>query len=72
MTNEKLQSLTNKELNYIVDCIANEDLLLKQCAATSAVINDSSIKQALTQYITSHNEHLDMLIKSLQDHQKLV
>ncbi|MEC0368757.1 hypothetical protein [Paenibacillus chibensis] len=71
MQSGQMQAITGKELEYIVDSISNEDLLIKQCAATAAVTQNPAIQQALQQYIRSMDHHLDMLVQSLQQHQQL-
>lgn len=71
MQSGQMQAITGKELEYIVDSISNEDLLIKQCAATAATSQNSTIQQACQQYIRSMDHHLEMLVQALQQHQSL-
>ncbi|MWV44168.1 hypothetical protein GRF59_11040 [Paenibacillus sp. HJL G12] len=71
MQSGQMQAITGKELEYIVDSISNEDLLIKQCAATAATSQNATIQQACQQYIRSMDHHLEMLIQALQQHQSL-
>ncbi|CAM2994391.1 hypothetical protein PASE110613_11210 [Paenibacillus sediminis] len=66
-----LQPLTGKELMYIVDSISNEDLLMKQNAATAAMTQNPTIQQACLRYIRSHEQHMQSLIQCLQQHQQM-
>ncbi|ACX67330.1 hypothetical protein MHI43_25840 [Paenibacillus sp. FSL H8-0457] len=67
-SNQQLQPLTSKELDYIVDCISNETMLAKHCAATAAASQNPAIQQALLGFVKRHEQHLDMLVNSLQTH----
>ncbi|MGF7046679.1 hypothetical protein J2T13_001177 [Paenibacillus sp. DS2015] len=71
MQSMQMQPLTSKELDYIMDSISNEDLLIKQCAATVASSQNPNIQQACRSYIESMEHHLDMLVQSLQQHQQV-
>ncbi|MGN7358293.1 hypothetical protein ACTHPF_14315 [Paenibacillus sp. SAF-054] len=71
MQSGQMQPITSKELEYIVDSISNEDLLIKQCAATASVTQNPAVQQALHQYIRSMDHHLDTLVQALQQHQPL-
>ncbi|GIP27990.1 hypothetical protein J23TS9_31200 [Paenibacillus sp. J23TS9] len=71
MQSGQMQAITGKELEYIVDSISNEDLLIKQCAATAATSQNPTIQQACQQYIRSMDHHLEMLVQALQQHQSL-
>ncbi|WP_136604047.1 hypothetical protein [Paenibacillus dokdonensis] len=71
MQSGQMQAITGKELEYIVDSISNEDLLIKQCAATAATSQNPAIQQACQQYIRSMDHHLEMLVQALQQHQSL-
>lgn len=66
--NQQLQPLTSKELDYIADCISNETMLAKHCAATAAASQNSAIQQALLGFVSRHEQHLDTLVNSLQSH----
>ncbi|MCJ8013338.1 hypothetical protein MUG84_16535 [Paenibacillus sp. KQZ6P-2] len=71
MQSGQMQAVTAKELEYIVDSISNEDLLIKQCAATAATSQNPTIQNACQQYIRSMDHHLEMLVQALQQHQSL-
>ncbi|MEC0180578.1 hypothetical protein P4H61_03590 [Paenibacillus peoriae] len=71
MQSMNMQPLTGKELEYIVDSISNEELLLKQCAASAASIQRPAIQQACLQFARTHEHHLNLLSNALQQHQQL-
>jgi 23S rRNA maturation mini-RNase III len=71
MHNQSMQALSPKELNYIADSISNEELLIKQCAATASISHNPQIQQALNQYVRSHEQHLNILVNALQQHQSI-
>lgn len=70
-SNNQMQPLTSKELDYIVDCISNESSLAKHCAATAASIQNPSVQQALMGFVQKHENHMDTLIQALQSHQAI-
>nr|WP_058300948.1 hypothetical protein [Gorillibacterium timonense] len=65
-----MQPLTGKEMEYIVDSMSNEELLLKQCAAASAVTINPTIKQACESELAVHEQHLNTLMNLLKQHQQ--
>ena len=71
MQSNQMQAITGKELEYIVDSITNEDLLIKQRAATAAATQNPMIQQACQQYIRSLDHHIDLLVQAIQQHQPL-
>lgn len=71
MQSNQLQPLSAKELEYIVDSISNEELLIKQTAATCASSTNPAIQQACQAYIHSFEQHLDTLIQTLRQHQNM-
>ncbi|MNW29840.1 hypothetical protein D3C74_67050 [compost metagenome] len=71
MQSMQMQPLTSKELEYIMDSISNEELLLKQCTATAASSQQPAIQQACMQFARTHEQHLNMLIQALHQHQQL-
>ncbi|GAB6988363.1 hypothetical protein [Paenibacillus pini] len=71
MQSMQMQAITGKELEYIVDSISNEDLLIKQCAASAATTQNVQIQQALQKYIHTLDQHLNMLTQAMQQHQPL-
>ncbi|GIO42663.1 MULTISPECIES: hypothetical protein [Paenibacillus] len=71
MNNHQMQALSGKELNYIADSIANEDMLIKMCAAAVQISTHPQITQAVTQHIQAHEQHMDKLRDALKQHQPL-
>ncbi|HEY2494736.1 MAG TPA: hypothetical protein VGI33_17725 [Paenibacillus sp.] len=71
MQSTQMQPLTNKELDYIMDSISNEDMLIKQCTVTAANSQNPNVQQACRSYIQSMEHHLDMLVQTLQQHQQV-
>jgi 23S rRNA maturation mini-RNase III len=71
MQNSQMQALSPKELNYIADSISNEEMLIKQCAATASISQQPQIQQALNQYVRAHEQHLNTLVQALHQHQSL-
>lgn len=63
-----LQPLTSKELEYIADCMSNEDLLIKQCLATAAQSPNMAVQQICKQLLTHHQQHYQGLFNLLQQH----
>lgn len=70
MQSTQMQSLSGKELEYIADSISNEDLLIKQLAATVGSTQNSEVRQICMQQIQSHTQHMESLTQLLQQHQQ--
>ena len=70
MQSMQMQALSGKELEYIADSISNEDLLLKQCAATAATTQNEQVRQVCLQHIQNHTQHMDTLTQLIQQHQQ--
>ncbi|KWX81122.1 hypothetical protein AMQ84_00940 [Paenibacillus riograndensis] len=70
MQSTQMQPLSGKELEYIADSISNEDLLIKQLAATAGSTQNSTVNQICSQQIQSHTHHLGVLVQLLQQHQQ--
>lgn len=67
-----MQPLTAKELEYIVDSMSNEDLLIKQCiAAVSQAVNPQA-QQLCSQLVDRHMQHYVHLMQVLQQHAQAV
>ncbi|MFD1953671.1 hypothetical protein ACFSL6_05620 [Paenibacillus thailandensis] len=66
-----MQPITGKELEYIVDSMSNEDLLMKQCAALAATTGNQALRQLSLQMIQTHQQHYQTLLNSIQQHQNL-
>ncbi|MDF2925986.1 MAG: hypothetical protein K0R57_4900 [Paenibacillaceae bacterium] len=64
-----MQTLTNKELNYIADSISNEELLLKQCAAAAAASANPTVQNHCINQLRTHEQHLHTLMNVLQQNQ---
>jgi hypothetical protein len=64
-----MQPLTGKELEYISDSIFNEDLLIKQLAATAGATQNQAVQQICIQQIQSHTQHMSALTQLMQQHQ---
>lgn len=70
MQSNQMQALSGKELEYIADSISNEDLLIKQLAATAATTQNSTVRGICVQQMQSHNHHMDVLVQLLHQHQQ--
>lgn len=66
-----MKPLTAKELEYIVDSISNEDLLMKQCAATAASCADNTVRQSLVPMVGEHQQHINTLLDALKQHAQI-
>lgn len=66
-----MKPLTGKELEYIVDCMSNEDLLIKQCVAAAAQTPTTAVKQICEQLLMQHKQHYQGLLTLLQQHSTL-
>ncbi|MFD2116568.1 hypothetical protein ACFSTH_07205 [Paenibacillus yanchengensis] len=63
-----MNALTAKEVEYIVDSMSNEDLLMKQCTATAMQTMDPNLKSVCEQMVTSHQNHYNTLLQCLEQH----
>ncbi|SET87196.1 hypothetical protein [Paenibacillus sp. NFR01] len=70
MQSTQMQALSCKELEYIADSISNEDLLIKQLAATAATTQNQAVQQICQQHLQSHTQHMNSLIQLIQQHQQ--
>ncbi|MFC4099549.1 hypothetical protein [Paenibacillus xanthanilyticus] len=66
-----LQPMSSKELEYIIDSISNEDLLLKQCAVAATSTSNQALVNIYQQAISQHQQHIETLIHTIQQHQQL-
>lgn len=66
-----MKPLTAKELEYIVDSISNEDLLMKQCAATATSSADNAVCQSLVHMAEVHQQHINTLLDALKQHAQI-
>ncbi|WP_410512162.1 hypothetical protein PaeBR_19315 [Paenibacillus sp. BR2-3] len=70
MQSTQMQPLTQKELEYIADSISNEDLLIKQLAATAGTTQNTTVRQMCMQHLQSHTHHMNALTQLIQQHQQ--
>lgn len=70
MQSMQMQALSGKELEYIADSISNEDLLLKQCAATAGTTQNAEVRQICLQHMQNHTQHMGTLTQLIQQHQQ--
>ncbi|KEO82167.1 hypothetical protein [Tumebacillus flagellatus] len=66
-----MQPLTAKELEYIVDSMSNEDLLIKQCTAAAASVQNPQLARIALEMAGRHQTHYNYLLNTLQQHQQL-
>lgn len=66
-----MQAITGKELEYVVDSMSNEDLLIKQCVVAAATISNVQLQQACTHMVDVHTQHYGILLNAVQQHQSL-
>ncbi len=66
-----MQPMTNKELEYIVDSMSNEDLLTRQCAAVVAIATHPEIKSCCQSMLQMHQDNYKTLMASLEQHQAI-
>ncbi|WP_282935296.1 hypothetical protein [Paenibacillus sp. RC67] len=65
------QPLTGKELNYIVDSMSNEDLLMKQCAILASSTQQPATHSLCMEMVSLHQQHCEALMQSLYQHTQL-
>lgn len=70
MQSTQMQAISGKELEYIADSISNEDLLLKQCAATAGTTQNAQVRQICMQHMQHHTQHMTTLTDLIQQHQQ--
>ena len=63
-----MQPLTAKEMEYIVDSISNEDLLLKQYIAVASQTQNNDIRNLCLNMIQRHQHRFQTLRQSLEQH----
>jgi len=62
------EPMTAKELEYIVDSMSNEDLLMKQCVMTASSSSNSAIQNICQQLLHTHQQHYNSLTETLKQH----
>lgn len=60
--------LTAKELEYIVDSMSNEDLLVKQTVVALTHAQTPAVQQLFQQLQGQHTQHYQQLLTCLQQH----
>ncbi|WP_349293048.1 spore coat protein [Cytobacillus spongiae] len=63
-----MQPLTGKELEYIVDSMSNEDLLVKQCVSAGVQAQTPGAKDFCKELVGKHQQHYQTLLQLLQQH----
>jgi hypothetical protein len=63
-----MEPLTAKELEYIVDAMSNEDLMIKQSTAVAAQTQNQQVYNMATNMIGRHQERHQFLMNLLQQH----
>jgi hypothetical protein len=63
--------LTSKEVEYIVDSMSNEDLLIKQAIVSLSHSQTPAVQQLFQQLSQQHQQHYQQLLTSLQQHASL-
>ncbi|WML50055.1 hypothetical protein RCG23_09515 [Neobacillus sp. PS3-34] len=66
-----VQPLTAKELEYIVDSMSNEDLLIKQTVVALSHSQTPAVQQLFNQLSQQHKQHYQQLLTTLQQHAPL-
>ncbi|GAA3402063.1 hypothetical protein ACFFNY_35355 [Paenibacillus hodogayensis] len=69
--NQGMKPLTAKELEYVADSMSNEDLLIKQLAATASETKNQVIKDSCLNILHTQEKHYQTLLGSLQQHMNL-
>ncbi|MCD1258674.1 hypothetical protein B5M42_007485 [Paenibacillus athensensis] len=59
-------ALTGKEMEYMVDSMSNEDLLIKQCAVAMASSANPQFRQLCSDMLQTHRRHYRMLMGGLE------
>lgn len=66
-----MKPLTFKEMEYIVDSMSNEDLLVKQCITTASHSQNTQVQNLCRQFVSKHQQHYQTLLGVLQQHNSL-
>jgi len=62
------EPLTFKEMEYIVDSMSNEDLLMKQCVMTASTASNTNVQTICRQLLNTHEQHYNTLTEALKQH----
>lgn len=71
MNAQQMQALSCKELEYISDCISNEDMQIKLCSTIAATTQNQAIRQTCQQQVQTHEQNLQTLTDCLRQHEQL-
>lgn len=63
--------MTAKEMDFIADCLKNEDLLIKQSAQLVGVSQQAQVRQLFSQLTQRYQQHHQHLMSVLQQHQSI-
>lgn len=66
-----MQAMTNKELEYVIDSMSNEDMQIKTCAAAAAASTHPAVKSCCEAMVKTHQANYNTLLQSLQQHQSI-
>lgn len=66
-----MQPMSNKELEYVIDSMSNEDLLLRQTAAVAALSTHPALKSSCQAMVQTHQANYNTLLSALQQHQPI-
>lgn len=66
-----MQPMSSKELEYIIDSMSNEDLLMRQTAAAAAIATHPQLKSCCDAMVQTHQANYNTLMKSLEQHQSV-
>ena len=64
-----MQPMSSKELEYVIDSISNEDLLLRQTAAVVTLSTHPALKSCCESMVKTHQDNYNILMKSIEQHQ---
>ncbi|WP_428910257.1 hypothetical protein [Niallia sp. Krafla_26] len=62
------QPMTTKEVEYIVDSMSNEDLLIKQAIVSLSHSQTPAVQQLFQQLSQQHQQHYQQLLTTLHQH----
>ncbi|GKU83784.1 hypothetical protein [Niallia sp. NCCP-28] len=63
-----MKPLTGKELEYLADCMSNEDLLIKQAIISLTHVQNPAVQQLFTGIVKEHQKHYQTLLNTVQQH----
>lgn len=63
-----MQPLTGKELEYLADCMSNEDLLAKQSMVALTHVQNQAVQAHFKQVVKQHQQHYQELLTILKNH----